>query len=52
MVDVELRDDALVLKPVHNPRQGWEEAFRQMYQNSDDKLLTPDVFEDETWETW
>lgn len=51
-VDVEMRDDGLVLKPVRKPRDGWEEAFRQMHQNSDDKLLIPDVFEDETWEAW
>ena len=52
MVDIEMRDDALVLKPVRHPRQGWEEAFRQMHQNGDDKLLIPDVFDDETWESW
>ena len=51
-VDVEMRDDGLVLKPVRRPRDGWEEAFRQMHQNGDDKLLIPDVFEDETWEAW
>ena len=52
VVDVELRDDALVLRPVHKSREGWEEAFRQMHQNGDDKLLIPDVFDDETWEVW
>ncbi len=51
-VEVEMRDDAIVLKPVRKPREGWEEAFRQMHQNGDDKLLIPDVFEDETWEAW
>lgn len=51
VVDVELRDDALLLRPVRKPREGWEEAFRQMHQNGDDKLLIPDVFDDETWES-
>lgn len=51
-VEVEMRDDALVLRPVHHPREGWDEAFRQMHQNGDDRLLIPDVFEDEVWETW
>ena len=51
-VEVEMRDDALVLRPVHQPRVGWDEAFRQMHQNGDDRLLIPDVFEDEVWETW
>ena len=52
VVDVEMRDDALVLRPVRKPRDGWEEAFRQMHQNGDDKLLIPDVFDDETWDNW
>lgn len=30
-----------------NPREGWEEAFKQMSKNGDDKLLMDDVFEDE-----
>lgn len=51
-VAVELRDDALILRPVRKPREGWEESFRQMHENGDDKLLIPDVFEDETWESW
>lgn len=28
-VEVEMRDDALVLRPVHHPREGWDEAFQQ-----------------------
>ncbi len=51
-VDVELRDDMMLLKPVRNPREGWEESFRQMHENGDDHLLIPDVFTDETWESW
>lgn len=27
-VEVEMRDDAIVLKPVRKPREGWDEAFR------------------------
>lgn len=51
-VEVEMREDGIVLRPVRKPRDGWEEAFRQMHQNGDDRLLIPDVFEDETWEAW
>lgn len=51
-VDVEMRDDALILKPVRNPREGWEDQFRQMHENGEDRLLIPDVFDDETWESW
>ena len=52
VVDIELRDDSVILKPVRSIREGWEEAFRQMHENGDDRLLIPDVFDDETWESW
>ena len=42
----------IILKPVTKPRQGWEEAFKQMHQNGDDKQLIQDVFEDEKFEEW
>ncbi len=51
-VEIELHEDALLLKPVRKPREGWEESFRQMHENGDDKLLIPDVFDDENWEVW
>ncbi|GAB4014903.1 AbrB/MazE/SpoVT family DNA-binding domain-containing protein [Spirosoma koreense] len=51
-VEVEMLEDGLVLRPVRKPREGWEEAFKQMHENGDDRLLIPDVFDDETWEEW
>ena len=51
-VDVEMREDALILKPVRSPREGWEDHFRRMHENGEDRLLIPDVFDDETWESW
>jgi antitoxin MazE len=40
----------IILRAKTNPREGWDEAFRQMHENGDDKLLIPDVFEDEEFE--
>lgn len=51
-VELELREDALLLKPVRTPRVGWENSFRQMHENSDDRLLIPGEFTDETWMSW
>jgi antitoxin MazE len=34
------------------PRQGWDLAFKQIHESGDDKLLMPDVFEDENIEEW
>lgn len=28
-------------------RQGWEESFKEMHANGDDKLIIPDLFDDE-----
>lgn len=42
----------IVLKPKQSPRKGWEEAFKLMHENGDDKLLVDDIFEDETFEEW
>ena len=44
-VDIEIEDDAIVIKAL--PRQGWAEAAKQMRSLGDDKMLLPEVFEDE-----
>jgi hypothetical protein len=36
-------------KKVYPPRKGWSEAFQKMHEAGDDKLLIPDVFEDESF---
>jgi antitoxin MazE len=32
------------------PRQSWDQAFKEMHANGDDELLIPDVLEDESFE--
>ena len=49
-VEVILEKGRIILKPVPNTRQGWEDAFREMHDEKEDTLLIPDVFEDE--EEW
>lgn len=49
-VEVVLKKDSIVLKPVNEPRKGWEKAFKEMRMNGEDKLLIRDVFEDENIE--
>jgi antitoxin MazE len=46
-VELTLEEDCLVLKPIREPRKGWEDAFKAMNANGDDALLIDDVFEDE-----
>lgn len=49
-VELIMEKDCIILKPVSTPRQGWEEAFKQMHLNGDDQLLMDDVFADENWD--
>ena len=52
-VDMEVIDGSLILTPIKKVREGWEESFREMAANGDDKLLIDDAIstiEDENWE--
>lgn len=51
-INLILEEDFIVIKPIEEPRKGWEEAFKEMHENGDDKLLIDDVFNDETFEEW
>ncbi len=52
-INVEVDERGILLKSNNDvPRQGWAKAFKRMAKNGDDKLLMPDVFEDETFEEW
>lgn len=47
-----MEKEFIILKPKASPRKGWEEAFKEMHANGDDKLIISDVFEDENFEEW
>ena len=51
-VDLILEKGQIVLRPLATPRKGWDEAFKEMNKNGDDRLLFDDVFEDENLEEW
>lgn len=51
-VEIVEKDDCIELKPTATPRENWDEAFRAMHLNNDDKLLIDDVFADEIPEEW
>jgi antitoxin MazE len=51
-VDLIMEEGQIIIKPMVKPRQGWEEAFKEMHLNSDDDLIIPDIFEDENTEEW
>ena len=49
-VELVLKDDGILLKPIPNPRVGWTEQFKRMHEMGDDRLMIDDVFEDEEFE--
>ena len=52
-VEIAVEDDALVIRPIKHPRQGWAEAAREMAARGDDELLDPYVptqWDLEEWE--
>jgi antitoxin MazE len=49
-VELILDDEYFIIKPIVNPRNNWEQAFKAMHDNRDDKLFIEDVFEDENLE--
>ena len=42
-VEIEVEGNTLIIRPVHEPRSGWSEAFSGMAQHQDDKLLDEDT---------
>ena len=51
-VELILEERQIILKPVEQPRKGWDEAFKKMHTNGDDQLLLDDVFGDENFDEW
>jgi antitoxin MazE len=51
-VNLILEKGRIIIKPVTRPRKGWEKAFKEMHDNQDDRLLMPDIFDDEISEEW
>jgi antitoxin MazE len=54
-VEIEIQPTQLVIRSVHQVRQGWEDQFMVMAANGDDRLLDEEAvtltsWDDEEWE--
>lgn len=38
-VELEVRNNEVIIKPVKQPRHDWAKAFKKMAENGDDKLI-------------
>lgn len=51
-VELILEKGFFIIKPISNPRKGWDKAFKEMNENGEGQLLINDVFENENLEEW
>ena len=51
-IELILEKGQIILRPISEPRKGWDKAFQNMHENGDDQLLMDDVFEDENFDEW
>jgi len=54
-VDLEVKDEKIIISPIKKPRQDWDRQFKLMAERGDDKLLDSEVvsltsFDVEEWE--
>lgn len=51
-IELILEKGYMILKPKHEPRKNWQNSFKKMHENGDDKLIVSDIFEDEKFDEW
>lgn len=52
VVELQVREGAVIIRPVRTPRSGWEEAARAQRKRGEDVLLdpaTPTCFDHKKW---
>ncbi|MBW2335964.1 MAG: AbrB/MazE/SpoVT family DNA-binding domain-containing protein [Deltaproteobacteria bacterium] len=49
-VDIEVEKNQIIVRPVSNPRIGWDNAFRKMAENDDDILIDGEQTLTQTWD--
>ncbi|MFN8576329.1 MAG: AbrB/MazE/SpoVT family DNA-binding domain-containing protein [Candidatus Sericytochromatia bacterium] len=49
-LEMEVKNNTIIIKPLNKARQGWEEAFRLMSERKEDKLLIDNI--DEEMDNW
>ena len=49
-VDIEVENNQIIIRPVSNPRIGWDGAFRKMAEYGDDALIDGEQTLTHTWD--
>ena len=51
-INLILEQDYIIIKPIEEPRKGWDKAFKDMHENGDDSLVIQDIFDNENFQEW
>ena len=49
-IEMEVQGNKLIIRPLRNPRQGWDEEFVEMACRGDDKLLDSEATSASSWD--
>jgi antitoxin MazE len=49
-VDIVVENNQMIIRPVSNPRAGWNDAFRKMAENGDDVLIDGEQTTTHPWD--
>lgn len=49
-VEIEVKDNALIVRPLQAPRDSWPQAFVKMAEHKDDRLLDQDTKSATGWD--
>ncbi len=49
-VDIEIENGQIIVRPVKEVREGWDEAFRAMREQGDDELIIDDSDISHSWD--
>ena len=50
MVEMDVQDNRVVIRPANETRGGWDEAFAKMVEQGDDRLLDTDADPRTEWD--
>jgi antitoxin MazE len=49
-VEIDVEKNMIIIRPVKNPREGWDEAFKMMRERGDDESIINDKNLKHSWD--
>ena len=51
-IEIVMKEQHIELRPVQNPRSGWEGKFKEMHRKGDDRLIIDVPLDNDMLEEW